>query len=104
MATNRLAVLQSMVEANPSDAFARYGLAMEFSRAGELETAVSHFAALLAQNPDYVAAYFHGGQTLEKLDRIDEARDYYRRGIEATHRNGDVKTRSELKAALDILG
>ncbi len=104
MAANRLDVLKGMVDANPGDAFARYGLAMEYVRGGELEPAMAQFEALLAQHPDYVAAYFHGGQTLEKLDRIDEARDYYRRGIEATQRNGDVKTRAELQAALDILG
>ena len=56
-----------------------------------------------AMNPDpnYSAAYFHGGQTLEKLGKLDEARDFYRRGIAVTR---DTHARSELEAALDILG
>ena len=37
------------------------------------------FRALLEINPDYSAAYFHGGQTLERLGRLDEARAIVRR-------------------------
>jgi hypothetical protein len=55
-------------------------------------------------NPNYSAAYFHGGQTLEKLDRIDEARVMYQAGIEASGRAGDLHTKSEIQAALDLLG
>ena len=51
---------------NPADAFARYGLAMELVSAGKAEEAVEEFRELLAANPNYAAAYFHGGQTLEK--------------------------------------
>ena len=44
-------------------------------RSGELETAVEEFARLLNFNPGYAAGYFHGGQTLEKLGRAEEARE-----------------------------
>jgi tetratricopeptide (TPR) repeat protein len=60
--------------------------------------------ALLEHNPNYSAAYFHGGQTLEKLGRIDEARALYRRGIDVTGATGDAHTQSELRAALNLLG
>ena len=59
---------------------------------------------LLAANPDYAAGYFHGGRTLEKLGRLEDARAIYEKGIEVTSRTGDAHTRSELQAALDILG
>ena len=86
---------------NPGSAFARYGLAMEYVKAGELGSAVTEFETLLVSDPSYAAAYFHGGQALEKLGRLDEARNYYQRGIAAA---GDPHARSELQAALDILG
>ena len=79
----------------------RYGLAMEYVKAGELQRAIEEFSAILANDPTYSAAYFHGGQALEKLGRIEDARDYYRRGIEHSR---DPHARSELEAALDILG
>ena len=96
-------ILKSMLEQNPRDSFARYGLAMEYANNGQLEVAVAEFRALLDFNPDYAAAYFHGGQALEKLGRIDEARQAYEKGIEVTSRTGDQHTRSELQAALDLL-
>ena len=103
MTANRIEILKNMVEQNPRDAFARYGLAMEYSKGGALESAVAEFRTLLEYNPDYAAGYFHGGQALEKLGRLDEARQTYEKGIEVTSRTGDQHTRSELQAALDLL-
>jgi tetratricopeptide (TPR) repeat protein len=104
MGTNRLEILLSMVDRNPADAFSRYGLAMEYVRSGDLDTALDHFLHLIEHNPTYVAGYFHGGQTLEKLGRIDEARGIYRRGIEVAEAINDEHTLSELQAALTMLG
>jgi len=103
MATNRMEILLSMVAKNPQDSFARYGLAMEYANTGDLERAVAEYRTLIGFNADYAAAYFHGGQALEKLGRMDEARDIYEKGIETATRTGDQHTRSELQAALDML-
>lgn len=104
MAINRLEILQSMVAQNPTDGFSRYGLAMEFVNSGRLEDAVAEFRLLLEHNPNYAAGYFHGGQALEKLGRIDDAKALYSKGIEVTTATGDGHTRSELQGALSILG
>ena len=103
MPANRFEILKSMLEHEPSNAFARYGLAMEHVNSGNFEEAAREFDIMLRDHPDYVAGYFHGGQTLEKLGRIDAARALYRSGIEASARKGDSHTRSELQAALDLL-
>ena len=101
---SRLEILQSMVAQNPKDSFSRYGLAMEYANTGSLDKAVEEYDSLLEFNPDYAAAYYHGGQTLEKLGRLNDARRMYQRGLEATRRIGDGHTHSEIQAALDILG
>jgi Flp pilus assembly protein TadD len=103
MASNRLQGLLATLAQNPSDSFARYGVAMEYVSSGELEKAVQEFRLLLAANPNYSAAYYHCGQALEKLGRTDEARQTYQQGIETTTRLGDLHTRSELEAALELL-
>jgi Tfp pilus assembly protein PilF len=103
MESTRLEILKTMVEQQPEGAFGRYGLAMEYVRLGDLETAVDEFAALLRHNPGYAAGYFHGGQTLEKLGRIEDARELYRKGIDVTTASGDGHTRSELIGALQML-
>jgi tetratricopeptide (TPR) repeat protein len=93
-----------MVASNPSDAFLRYGLAMEYRNSGDLEGAVREFRALIETNPDYSPAYFHGGQTLEKLGRPEEARALYEKGVEVTRQKGDMHALSEMQGALDLVG
>jgi len=104
MSTTRLEKLIEMVAQNPGQSFLRYGLAMEYKNAGDLESAMSSFSELLTADPEYSAAYFHGGQTLEKLGRLDEARELYGKGLEVTERKGDLHTRDEIRGALDLLG
>jgi Tfp pilus assembly protein PilF len=103
MATNRLDILKQMVEQDPKNTFARYGLAMEYAKSQEFTAAVTEFRGLLSQDADYAAAYYHGGQALEKLGELEQARDFYEKGIAATTRKGDAHTRAELQAALDLL-
>jgi len=92
-----------MVEQNPTNSFARYGLAIEYANSGDLASAVSEFHSLIAHDANYSAAYYHGGQALEKLGHIDEARALYEKGVEATRRSGDAHTRAEIEAALSLL-
>lgn len=103
MASHRLDTLKSMLEQDPASSFARYGLAMEYVNLGRLDEAIDEFHSLLGTHPDYSAGYYHAGRTLERVGKIEEARAMYERGIEATTRNGDAHTKSELQAALDLL-
>jgi tetratricopeptide (TPR) repeat protein len=103
VATNRLEILKQMVAQDPGNSFARYGVAMEYANSGELAAAVTEFQKLISTDPNYSAAYYHGGQALEKLGRVDEARALYEQGIEATRRTGDTHTRGEIEAALSLL-
>lgn len=102
--SNRIATLENMLAHSPTDSRLRYMLANEFKNGGQLEDAVREFRAIVDGDPDYGPAYYHGGQTLEQLNRADEARAIYAAGIEATRRTGDAHMRGELEAALSLLG
>jgi tetratricopeptide (TPR) repeat protein len=102
--SDRLETLKSILAKDAANRLARYGLAMEYASQGRLEDAMVEFRALIASHPDYAYAYFHGGQTLERLGRVDEARQIYEDGISAATRSGDAHARSELQGALDLLG
>ena len=104
MSSPRLQILKSMVEQNPTDSFARYGLAMEYRNSGDLQSAMAEFRSLMSINPDYSPAYFHGGQTLERMGLLNEAREVYTKGVEVTIRTGNEHARSEMQGALDMLG
>jgi len=103
MPNDRLETLKKFMETNPSDCFARYGVAQEYLKQGEYERALEQFTAIFEINPDYQAAYYHGGKTFEKLGRMEEARATYRKGIEVASRSGDLHAQNELQAALDEL-
>lgn len=100
---DRIAALRSMLAADPSNAFARYGLAQEYVKAGDDERALVEFRTILEADPDYQAAYYHAGKALERLGRKEDARAAYARGVEASRRTGDAHTRSELEAAMEEL-
>ncbi len=103
MATNRVDILKQMVAQDSKNSFARYGLAMEYAKTGDLGAAVAEFRAIIRTDPNYAAAYYHCGQALEKLGQTEEAREIYENGIAVTSRSGDAHTRAEIEAALSLL-
>jgi tetratricopeptide (TPR) repeat protein len=104
MASSRLETLKNLLAQKPGDSFLRYGVAMEYRNTGDLASAAREFESLMADDPDYAAAYFHAGQTLERLGKLDEARETYLRGIEVTSRLGNSHARDELQGTLNLLG
>ena len=99
----RANALRALLEQDPKNSFARYGLALDHANNGDLEAAVTEFKTVIANDANYCAAYFHGGQTLEKLGKLADAAELYKAGIEATKRTGDAHTRSELEGALSMI-
>jgi tetratricopeptide (TPR) repeat protein len=101
---DRIAALTEILAANPEDRFARYGLAMEYSKAGQIEQAVQEFKTLIEKNPDYTPAYFMAAQTLASASRIDEAKRLLVDGISSASRTGNAHAQSEMTAMLEELG
>jgi predicted Zn-dependent protease len=97
---DRLSMLNEILEQNPSDAFARYGLAMEFSKSGRVEDAMAEFAKLLATHPDYTPGYFMAAQTLASANRTDDAKKMLQDGIASAKRTANTHALSEMEAML----
>jgi tetratricopeptide (TPR) repeat protein len=100
---DRIAMLTEILATNPADAFARYGLAMEYSNTGKIDEALQEFKTLLEKNPDYTPGYFMAAQTLEKAGRIDEAKELLVDGISSARRTGNAHAQSEMTAMLEGL-
>jgi tetratricopeptide (TPR) repeat protein len=100
---DRIALLFEILAANPEDAFARYGLAMEYSKAGDIERALAEFKTLLEKNPDYTPGYFMAAQTLSSAERIDEAKRMLVDGISSARRTSNQHAQSEMTAMLEEL-
>jgi thioredoxin-like negative regulator of GroEL len=101
---DRIAMLTEVLTANPDDAFARYGLALEYSKAGQTDRALEEFKILLEKNPDYTPGYFMAAQTLATAGRIDEAKRMLVAGISSARRTGNQHAQSEMTAMLEELG
>ncbi len=101
---DRIAMLSEIVAANPADSFARYGLAMEYSKAGQIEQALAEFKTLIENNPDYTPGYFMAAQALANASRVDEAKRWLVDGISSARRTGNNHAQSEMTAMLEELG
>ncbi|MGA8152230.1 MAG: tetratricopeptide repeat protein [Terriglobales bacterium] len=100
---DRIAMLNEILSQNPDDAFARYGLAMEHSKSGDVDRALEEFGKLLSVHPDYTAGYFMAAQTLASANRADEAKVMLIDGIASARRTGNSHAQSEMTAMLDEL-
>lgn len=101
---DRVAALNEILSQSPNDPFARYGLAMEYSKAGEVEKAMEQFGQLLATHPDYTAGYFMAAQTLAAATRTLDAKKMLTDGIASAKRTGNTHAQSEMEAMLAELG
>lgn len=97
-------MLQEILEQDPKDAFARYGLALEYSKGGQVEQAMAEFGKLLSLHPDYTAGYFMAAQTLAAANRTEEAMKMLADGIASAKRTGNAHALSEMEAMLAELG
>jgi predicted Zn-dependent protease len=97
---DRIAALNEILTQNPTDTFARYGLAMEYSNQGDLDRALAEFSILLKANPDYTPGYFMAAQTLVRAGRSEDARTMLTDGIASARRTGNLHAQSEMEAML----
>jgi predicted Zn-dependent protease len=96
--------LERFLAENPNDSFARYGIALECMREGDLAAAESQFKTLLERNPDYVPGYQMYGQMLAQNGRADEAKLVLARGIGAAGQQKNEHAKAEMQGMLDSLG
>jgi predicted Zn-dependent protease len=100
---DKIAGLKEVLEGDPKNSFARYGLAMELASQGETAAALSEFDTLLANDPSYTAGYFMSAQTLATACRTAEAIARLKLGVESAKNAGNHHAVSEMQAMLDEL-
>jgi predicted Zn-dependent protease len=98
---DKVASLKEILEQDGKNAFARYGLAMEYAGRGETEAALTEFGQLLADHPDYTAGYFMAAQALAKVGRAAEAKQKLVDGMACAKRTGNQHAAGEMQAMLD---
>ncbi|MEO7030487.1 MAG: tetratricopeptide repeat protein [Acidobacteriaceae bacterium] len=100
---NKIALLTEILTQNPTDAFARYGLAVAYAAEAREAEALAEFDRIIEHTPDYVPAYQMSAQQLLKANRPDAARIRLEAGLAATARTNNPHAASEMQAMLDDL-
>lgn len=101
---DRIAALNEILTEHPKDSFARYGLAMEYSKQGDFDRALAEFSILLENDPTYTAGYFMAAQTLVRAERVADAKKMLNEGIASARRTGNLHAQSEMEGMLAELG
>ena len=101
---NRRAQIEAMLAEDPGDTFLRYSLAMELRGEGDHAGSLAQLAELMSDDPPCVPAFFMAAQQLVDLDRVEEARDHLRRGIDEARKQGDSHAAAEMSELLSALG
>jgi predicted Zn-dependent protease len=100
---DKIAAFHEILALDPSNAFARYGLAMEHIALGNTDQGLTEFTTLIGLNPDYVPAYQMSAQTLARLSRADEALARLHEGIAAANRTHNQHALAEMEALREEL-
>jgi len=100
---DKIAAFTEILGQNPEDAFARYGLAMEYIQRDQIEMALDQFNKLKTLQPDYTAGYQMAAQTLMNSGRIEEAVQRLQLGVECARRTGNGHALAEMQGMLDEL-
>ena len=100
---DKTSALLEILQLDPTNAFARYGLAMEHVSKGNIDAALIEFATLIQHSPDYVPAYQMSAQTLAKTGRVEEAIERLHDGIATANRTGNQHALAEMEALREDL-
>ena len=91
---------EALLAAGKDNALLRFSLGLQYLNAADPARAAAHLRAAVGHDPDYSAAWKLLGRALAETGARDEAREAYRRGIEAADRKGDKQAAKEMAVFL----
>lgn len=98
---DRIATLKKMMAEHPDDPRPRFGLALEYEKAGRWEDVIAALRDYLSIADDEGNAWGRLGATLRTLGREEEAREAYRLGIAAATRHNHPTMVGEFEDILE---
>jgi len=103
MNTKRLELLKELYAQQPKDAFAPYGIGLEYAGAEVWESASVWFEKAFETQADYLPNYYQWALSLLKTDKSEQAIDVLNKGILLAKTLNENKTLLELEFLLDDL-
>jgi len=100
---NKIEMFRKVLEIDPADQIANFGLASIYTEMGRHEEAVNLLETVVENYKDYSAAYLLLGKNLEKLSLSESAVATYRTGIAQAARKGDLMPLREMQTRMNQL-
>ncbi len=100
---NRIDHIRQMLTENPEDVFLHYALAMEFMSVQDNAAAVEQLEWIRSTQSDYLPLYYQLAHLYEAAGATAKAIEVYESGMAVAEVQNDLKTRGELRSALEEL-
>ncbi len=104
MANPRIEQLKKLVQMDPTDEVALFGLGKFLMEEGSFGEAADYLEMCLKAKPDYSAAYLALAESLLKIDRKDRAKEVCRDGHAVSLKTGDMQVTKKLESIQATLG
>ena len=102
-AKRRLSMFEQVLEIDPDDLVANFGIGKALLESGNPQDAVKYLKKCLDVKKDYTVAYLQLGLALTKSNNCAEAIEVYKAGIECANRTGDLMPKNEMERHLEEL-
>ncbi|MCU7852678.1 MAG: hypothetical protein KZQ80_10735 [Candidatus Thiodiazotropha sp. (ex Monitilora ramsayi)] len=96
--------LEKMLEQGQDNALLRYTLGSLCLKASDFESAIEHLEQALKFDESHSVSWKLYGKALAQLERSDEAKAAYVKGIDVAESKGDVQAAKEMRVFLKRLG
>lgn len=101
--TTRVEMILSMLKNEPNDLFLNYSLGLEHFADTDFLKAEESFKKTLTIQEDYVPAFYQMGKLLEAQNKIDDALDYFNKGLLFAKEQKNNKAINEFGEAIFML-
>jgi len=99
----RESMFKQVLEIDPEDTLANYGLGSIAVEKGDWQVARDHLEKVLKEDPKYSVAYLALGKALKGLGHVNEARSIWSEGIKVSAAKGDLMPANQMQAELSSL-
>jgi len=99
-AMDRIRMFEEVIEIDPEDSLATFGMGMAYMQLGEHAKALPFLERATSTQKDYSVAFLNLGKCHEFLGKHEDAAKAYRSGIQAAGRKGDLMPLREMERRL----
>jgi tetratricopeptide (TPR) repeat protein len=100
--SQRESMFKQVLEIDPDDTLANYGIGSIAVEKGEWQLARDHLEHVLKQDPKYSVAYLALGRALKGLGLNEEAKAIWREGIKVSAAKGDLMPANQMQQELNF--